>query len=360
MTEARGRVDTMEDLGRLDVDSRFWFLAVQRFQFQCEAIPEYGRYARHLGRGPGQLNSWRDIPPVPVSAFRTHDLSSAAPGTEKVTFETSGTTISTPGRIRLADTSEYEGALRRSFADNLLADGASPNYIVFGPTRKEAPRSSLWFMADVVAPYASRVVQAGQPRWECADEDLHRAVDERRRVLLFGTTLLFQAYFERCDREGIRFQLPEGSRAMDTGGAKGTGIEVSRERVKDAFQRVLGIPPTHVVNEYGMTEMGSQFYEDTFRAHHEGRSARPGFTIESMVRTRVFDPRTMRECEPGVPGLLVHYDLANIEIPFAIQTEDVGSVVDGRLILQGRLPEAERRGCSLPFERFVELERSRP
>ena len=144
---------------------------------------------------------------------------------------------------------------------------------------------------------------------------------------------------------------------MDTGGAKATGIEVSREDVKAAFQRVLGIPATHLVNEYGMTEMGSQFYEDTLRAHHEGRAARPGFTIEPWVRTRVFDPRTMRECAPGEPGVLVHYDLANVEIPFAIQTEDVGSVCDGRLTLQGRLPEAERRGCSLPFERFVEVER---
>ena len=47
----------------------------------------------------------------------------------------------------------------------------------------------------------------------------------------------------------------------------------------------------------------------------------------------------------------------NLEIPLAIQTEDVGQVAAGRLHLEGRLPEAERRGCSLPFERFVERER---
>ena len=341
-------------------ESKFWFLAVSTFHSQCQKIPAYERYVRHLGR---EVSHWSDIPPIPVSAFRSHDLSAAAPGTETVIFETSGTTISRPGRIRLANTGHYETCLRRSFEDHLLPDGARLPILIFGPTREEAPRSSLWFMADVVARSlcegATWIVESGEPRWERADADFDRAVAEKRPVLLFGTTLLFLSYFERCDREGIRFELPEGSRAMDTGGSKATGREIRRDEVKAAFHRVLGIPPSRVVNEYGMTEMGSQFYEDTIRAPIRGRTVKPAFTIEPWVRTRVLDPHTMRECAPGETGLLVHYDLANQEIPLAIQTEDVGNVRDGRLTLEGRLPEAERRGCSLPFEKFLEGERAR-
>ena len=338
------------------------FLMLARFRSQCESIPEYGRYARHLGRGPEQVDDWRDIPPVPVSAFRSHDLSAAPRGKETVTFETSGTTISRPGRVRIADTSEYEKVSRWSFSDHLLADGAKLPMIVFGPTKTEAPHSSLWFMADVLArslcERAVWLVEGGQPRWDRADHEFTVAVRERRPVLLFGTTLLVQAYFDRCDREGVRFELPRGSRAMDTGGAKATGREIRRDDVRAAFVRVLGIPSTHLVNEYGMTEMGSQFYEDHLRAIHRGRPPKPGFTIEPWVRTRVFDPHTGLECAPGQSGYLVHYDAANREIPIAIQTEDIGRIVDGRLFLQGRLPEAERRGCSLPFERFLERETS--
>ena len=341
-------------------DPQFSLMALGTFRSQCESIHEYGRYARHLGRGPEQVRDWREIPPVPVSAFRSHDLSAASMGKESVTFETSGTTISRPGRVRLADTSHYETVSRRSFANHLLADGARLPMLVFGPPRAEAPRSSLWFMADAVARSladgATWIVEHGEPLWERADSEISKG----RPVLLFGTTLLFQVYFDRCDREGIRFQLPEGSRAMDTGGAKATGREIPREEVKAAFERVLGIPPNHVVNEYGMTELGSQFYEDHLRALHRRRAARLGFTIEPWVRTRVFDPQTQGECASGQSGYLVHYDLANREIPIAIQTEDVGSIVDGRLFLQGRLPEAERRGCSLPFERFLEQEKARP
>jgi hypothetical protein len=72
----------------------------------------------------------------------------------------------------------------------------------------------------------------------------------------------------------------------------------------------------------------------------------------------VLDPETMNERPRGATGLLVHYDLANLEIPLAIQTEDVGARAANRLTLEGRLPEAERRGCSLPFERFLDQERA--
>jgi len=144
---------------------------------------------------------------------------------------------------------------------------------------------------------------------------------------------------------------------MDTGGAKGTRVDLRRDHIAAAFHRVLGIPRTHLVNEYGMAELGSQFYQDTLLSTEERRATRPGFTIPPWVRTRVLDPETMREVPDGKPGLLVHYDLANLDVPLAIQTEDLGARIGGRLLLEGRLPDAEHRGCSLPFEQFLERER---
>ena len=339
----------------------FKALALQSFQYQSENIASYGAYARH--RDARAVRSWEDIPPVPASAFRSHELSAAVPGEELITFETSGTTVSLPGRVRLRSMLLYRASLLRSFAHHLLPGGERMRAVVFGPIREEAPRSSLWFMADrVVRDLCSGgawIVDRGQPRWERADQEFERAAKEREPLLLLGTSLLFQAYFERCDREGIRHKLPPGSRAMDTGGSKGSGVEVTREEIHKAFGRVLGLPPSHIVNEYGMAEMGSQFYEDKLRAVHERRPAREGFVVPPWVRTVALDPETMRECPPTVHGVLVHYDLANLEVPLAIQTEDVGAVRGRYLILKGRLPEAERRGCSLPFEKFVELERKR-
>ncbi len=340
----------------------FALLALESFRAQAAAVPAYAAYVRHLGLDPDRVTDWRDIPAVPASAFKSHDLSAAPPGGEAAIFETSGTTISRPGRVRLRSTALYEASLLATFEAHLLPDGARPSAIVFGPTRKDAPRSSLWFMADrVVSELATSgdwIVRSGEPSWEFADDLLGREVKDGQPVLLLGTTLLYMAYFERLAATDRSFALPAGSRAMDTGGAKGVRTEFARAEIEAAFARHLGIPPTHLVNEYGMAEMGSQFYDDNLRAAHEGRAPLPGKRIPPWVRTRVLDPETMVEQPDGKPGLLVHYDLANLDIPLAIQTEDIGSRAGDRLHLQGRLLDAERRGCSLQFEQFLERERA--
>ncbi len=295
---------------------------------------------------------------MPASAFKTHDLSAAPAGTETVAFETSGTTISRPGRVRLSSTKVYEASLLRSFATHLLPDDAKLPAIVFGPTRAEAPRSSLWFMVDRVVEKLTMggtwIVRDGEPRWDVADAALEQKMKEGTPILFLGTTLLFVAYLERLAANGKMLALPPGSRAMDTGGAKGLRTEFTRDEVLAAFADHLGIPSTHVVNEYGMAELGSQFYDDNLLAVHEGRPPRPGKQIPPWVRTRVLHPETLAEQPAGHRGILVHYDLANLEIPLAIQTEDLGSRVGDRLIVEGRLLGAEARGCSLAFERFLE------
>jgi Acyl-protein synthetase, LuxE len=344
-------------------DAQFARHARASFAAQVDRIPPYAAWARHLGRTPERVARWEEIPAVPASAFKSHDLSSAPEGGEAAVFETSGTSISRPGRVRLATTRLYEASLLCSFRRHLLPDGARLPMLVFGPAREEAPSSSLWFMADRVgrelASGTENVLRDGEPRWEIADAALARAAGAGTPLLLFGTTLLFAAYFERCDARGLRFALPPGSRAMDTGGFKGARVDVDRSTVRAAFERVLGIPGAQLVNEYGMAELGSQFCEDALLAAHERREPEPGYAIPPWVRTRVLDPATLEECPDGAPGLLVHYDLANLDTPLAVQTEDVGRRIGGRLILHGRLPEAERRGCSLPFEEFLRRERDR-
>lgn len=333
-------------------------LMLRSFRAQVETIAPYGAFVRHLGVDPGAITRWQEIPPVPCSAFKSHDLSAMpVEATGGVTFETSGTTISQPGRVRLSDTGLYETSLLRNFERHLLPEGRRMRAIVFGPSAADAPHSSLWFMVDRVALEFGLeplyVVQHGDPRWKAADDAIRVAMEKGEPVLLLGTSLLFMAYFERLRILDAAFQLPEGSRAMDTGGAKGQIAEFSRGEVEQAFERHLAIPPSHVVNEYGMAEMGSQFYEDSLLAAHERREAIPGKHVPPWARTRVLDPETMEELHQGEPGLLVHYDLSNLEVPLAIQTEDVGRRLGSHLILQGRLLGAEPRGCSLAFEEFL-------
>jgi hypothetical protein len=114
-----------------------------------------------------------------------------------------------------------------------------------------------------------------------------------------------------------------------------------------------------------MTELASQIYDRlTPGTTSVGRMKLP----PHWVRTTVVEPRRhgARSSEPvgeGEVGLLRHVDLANVERPIAIQSEDLGRAVaasvDGALRrgfeILGRARGAEPRGCSLTADDLVEV-----
>jgi hypothetical protein len=106
--------------------------ALGRVLHHLASIPPYAAYCRYLGRTAESVCDWRDIPAVPASAFKTHDLSAPPPGKEAAIFETSGTSVSKPGRVRLGSTALYEESLARSFERHLLPDGARLPAVVRG------------------------------------------------------------------------------------------------------------------------------------------------------------------------------------------------------------------------------------
>src|SRR5262249_38749393 len=113
--------------------------------------------------------------------------------------------------------------------------------------------------------------------------------------------------------------------------------------VRSAIE-ILGIPENDCINEYGMCELGSQFYGRGSSSHLEG----PAWT-----RTLVMDPETGGPAPQGSPGLVRHIDLANVDSVLAIQTDDVGTAAAGGFLLQGRDAGAEVKGCSYAAEAFL-------
>jgi hypothetical protein len=116
-----------------------------------------------------------------------------------------------------------------------------------------------------------------------------------------------------------------------------------------------------MVNEYGMTELLSQFYEPVFRVGGAARADLGSAPLENRrhvgppwVRTRVLDPETLEPCAPGAPGLLCHLDLANAGSVAAVLTADLGVADEGGFRVLGRAPGAEPRGCSLALEELLE------
>ena len=98
-----------------------------------------------------------------------------------------------------------------------------------------------------------------------------------------------------------------------------------------------------------MTELSSQYYDaPRTRDRVEPRVKTP----PPWLRPIVVDGEG-RPVPRGVVGALRHIDLANRGSVIAIETEDLGALVDDGLVLLGREQGAELRGCSLDAETLL-------
>jgi len=141
---------------------------------------------------------------------------------------------------------------------------------------------------------------------------------------------------------------------MDTGGFKGRSKEISRKILYRKIQQALGVHDDFLINEYGMTEMGSQFYDTALKDHFRGIQRRSFKARVPWVRTQVIDPLSLKEVtRPFKRGLLRHFDLSNRGSVMGIQTEDVGYLVGEGFEIEGRASGADLRGCSLDFEELL-------
>jgi hypothetical protein len=171
-------------------------------------------------------------------------------------------------------------------------------------------------------------------------------------VLILSVTSAITALLDDLRRSGEELRLPADSRIVDTGGSKTYGAAGTTARaysaralLKAAWSR-LHVPAYMCVNEYGMTELLSQFYDDALASRVAGRLAPRAKVGPPWTRTRVVDPVKLAPVERGEKGLLLHLDLANVESVAAVQTLDVGRAIGGGFEILGRAAGAERRGCS--------------
>lgn len=339
-------------------DDEFNRIALRVFGHQFEHNRPYAAFCDRRGRTPATVEHWTMIPAVPTAAFREVDLVAGDARDADVVFRTSGTT-SRPekrGVHHVLDLAIYHISLIPNFAGCVLPDGAELTMLSLVPSPSEMPDSSLAHMIDVVmerlgtadsACYAT--VANGIDDGALADR-LREAELDGTPVCILGTSFAFVHWLDRLAGHGERFSLPAGSRLMDTGGYKGRSREVAEDELRRLYHEYLGIRPTHCVNEYGMTEMCSQFYDSTLRDKVRGVDRPRRKLVPPWVRTRVVDPQTLEPLEPGQRGLLQHVDLANAGSVLAIQTEDTGTLVDGGFLMHGRTPGATPRGCSIAMD----------
>ena len=73
-------------------DDDFESLALTLFAYQFENNEPYRRFCQQREKTPRRVKSWRDIPAVPINAFKDLTLSCSDPEQAARVFMTSGTT----------------------------------------------------------------------------------------------------------------------------------------------------------------------------------------------------------------------------------------------------------------------------
>ncbi len=329
-------------------EGEFNRLALALFAFQRKRVPIYGALCERRGAGPESVLDWRQIPAVPTRAFKEYEVSSIPAGERTRVFHSSGTTGQVPSRHfhNAESLSLYEASLLPWFERHFFATQPAPMKMLL-LTPEIAPHSSLVHMLAAVrlhfgtpeSTFTGRVEADGA--WSLDLETtlaaVREAVGENTPLALLGTAFSFVGLLDHLQAAGKRFALPKGSRVMETGGYKGRSRTLSKTQLRLMISKFLGIPPSHVLAEYGMSELSSQAYDDAAGVFH----------FPPWARVRVLSPETGAEAGEGETGLLRVFDLANIGSVMAVQTEDLAARRGDGFELLGRAPSAEPRGCSL-------------
>lgn len=334
-------------------------LALAAYRFQVDRIEPLRRLAETRGLDPDRIASWRDVPLVPTTAYKSLTLASE-PAIE--IFRSSGTTQGPEERSvhHHPFPDLYRRTIDLAFPRYCLAGLDRPPMLSLVPSRELLPDSSLSFMVDHIlsrfgSPESANVV--GPRGVEAAPARSWAGARQRagKPVVVLSTALALDQWLGALERQELRFRLPPGSVLFETGGFKGRETEMDRDQLVERIETRLGIPRQRIVREYGMTELTSQFYTE---ALDDGDPDL--FVAPPWVRVRILDPETLAEAPEGTLGLIAIFDLANLGSAVHLLTQDLGVAEPGGFRLLGRAAGAELRGCSLAAEELARAGRTVP
>jgi hypothetical protein len=342
------------------LEAEFDQLALTLFALQFAHVEPYRRLCEARRITPDKITLWSDIFPIPAAAFKEFDLSSIPVAERTTVFHSSGTTAQRPSRHfhNAESLALYEVSVLPWFKAHLLPDAESCRLIILTPSAALAPHSSLVRMLDAVR----RELGPGDSRFsgtidatgawtldtDTALDSLRKSMEMEQPVALLGTAFSFVHLLDHLSSSSILIALPAGSRVMETGGYKGRSRNLPRAELHALITRRLAIPPSHIVCEYGMSELSSQAYDWRVGNAEPGRQNEARvFRFPPWARARVISPETGAEVAEGETGLIQICDLANVRSVMVIQTEDLAVSRGGGFELLGRAELADLRGCSL-------------
>ncbi|PZO01831.1 MAG: long-chain fatty acid--CoA ligase [Hyphomicrobiales bacterium] len=338
-------------------EAAFEEMALAVFAYQFAHNQPYRRFAIQRGRTTLTVRNWRDIPAVPITAFKDLTLSCTPPEQVERVFMTSGTTQGgVRGKSYHPTLAVWDRSMLVNFRQRFMQGRDRIAMGILFPDEEAMPNSSLAHYLSLAKRECGSADSEGFIGPDGLDlgrliAGLERAETSGEPFALLGASYSFVHLLDALAAAGRRFALPEGSRILDTGGFKGQSREMGADAFYDALSAALGVPRRACINMYGMTELSTQFYDDG------NAFCPPVKSGPHWIRSRVVDPVTGRDVPEGTTGVLAHHDLAHFNCVSAILTEDAGIMVDAGFKLLGRVDGADSKGCSLAVAEFLKAAR---
>jgi hypothetical protein len=315
----------------------------------------YKEITTRVFRNEGSFNTIEDLPFIPVSAFKNHQLKSIDEGSIFKILTSSGTTGQSVSKIYLdKDTARLQSVALSKIIAHIVGPKRLPMLIIDSKSIFANKSSFSARGAGIlgIAPFGKDHTYVLNENFE-PDEDVLRDFLEKfdgQSIFIFGFTFMVWQFLQKASFDK-KYDLSNAILMHSGGWKKLVEIAVDNATFRQKLNEKFNLK--HIYNYYGMVEqVGSVFMEN-----QNGFLHAPNFA-DVIIRNPVdFSVQPI-----GQPGLIQVVSALPKSYPgHSLLTEDIG-VLEGmddspegwngkyfRII--GRAKKAELRGCSDTFNK---------
>lgn len=300
------------------------------FKLQYQTVCVYQDFVDALKIKPDGLRHYTQIPFLPISFFKTHQIIEDKAFAD-VIFSSSGTTGSITSKHYVQDKKLYEQSYLKAF-EKFYGSIENTCFLALLPNYLEREGSSLIYMVEDLIK-KSKHPKSGFFLHNHAElnETLTELNQTKQKTILIGVTYALLDFVERYSKNFSELTV------METGGMKGQRKEMVRKELHEVLTTGFGVNKIH--SEYGMTELLSQAY-----SKGDGIFECPPWM--KVITRDTNDPLTLQKA--GKSGGINVIDLANMHSCSFIATQDLGKTFEnGQFEVLGRFDDSDIRGCNL-------------
>lgn len=312
----------------------------------------YARMLRTVGYDAAHINSYEDLPFLPVRLFKEMELLSVEKSEVFKTMTSSGTTGQAVSRIFLDRvTAANQQKTLAKIVSSFTGSARMPMLIIDCPS---VVKDRTKFSARGAGILGFSIF--GADRTYALTDDMELDLDsvkaflerhKEQRILLFGFTfMIWQHFYRELLKLEEALDLSNGILIHGGGWKKLASEAVSPEEFHRRLEDVCGLHDIH--DYYGMVEQTGCIYMECSCGHLHAS------TYSDVITRRASD---FSVCDIGEKGIIQVVSMLPESYPgHSLLTEDEGVILGeddcpcGRkgkyFKVLGRLPQAEIRGCS--------------